>query len=543
MKNWCTEEKIEKLSDSAKNVLIMELTNHNKKLSEDLNIANEKLRMKQVEPYIPSSEQTPYLFNELEEIAKMLDDDDSYKDDNKKSSRKVSHKVRKLPANTPITVIDHTKDDPETITKADGYVYYKAENKVVDKIGFIPAKYYIERHIYSCYKLKDFEPEKGDVKSITLWDNAETDVLSASTSLVAKTVIKKYADSLPLYRQEQIFKRAGIDISRQALSNWLLVYAKLLEPLQKRFKYHLFQSPLINQDETPVKVLNLDKENPTKTRFMLVRIGTSFQNLEQERIIVQFSFIPNRKIETLSQDTANYDGYWMTDGLKGYLHLDKHINCWIHAERRLKKYLKVNKKNTDARKIVFIVGKLFTLEKNLRAKFAKNIISRSQFMKTRKKEAEEIFKELLTFLDSVKDAYPPKSEMGIGIKYFYTYWNSLILYPECFESSPSNNVAENSIRGFAVGRHNWLFSVSGAGADASALYYSIIETAKANNINTYDYLWYVLTQAQTCKTTEDWDALMPWNVSKEDLKRLHDSYNNVSTDSERTEDYIIRGSH
>ena len=67
MKNWCTEEKIEKLSDSAKNVLIMELTNHNKKLSEELNIANEKLRIKQVEPYIPSSEQTPYLFNELEE--------------------------------------------------------------------------------------------------------------------------------------------------------------------------------------------------------------------------------------------------------------------------------------------------------------------------------------------------------------------------------------------------------------------------------------------------------------------------------------------
>jgi len=164
-------------------------------------------------------------------------------------------------------------------------------------------------------------------------------------------------------------------------------------------------------------------------------------------------------------------------------------------------------------------------------------------MATRKDEAEKIFDELHIFLDYVKDVYPPKSEMGIGIKYFYTYWNSLILYPECFESSPSNNAAELAIKPFAIGRRNWLFNVSGAGADASALYYSIIETAKANNINTYDYMWYVLTQAQTCKTDDDWDNLMPWNVSKEDLKQLHDTYNNVNSDPERAEDYIIRGSH
>jgi transposase len=300
MKNWCTEDKINALSDSAKNVLIMELSNQNKKITEELNVANEKLRIKQVEPYILSSEQTPYLFNELEELSRMLDNDESYKEDNTKASRKVPHKVRKLPANTPITIIDHTKDNPETIIGPNGYTYSKIENKVVDKIGFTPAKYYIERHIYSSYKIKDFEPEKDDIKSITLWDNAKTDVLAASTSLVAKTVIKKYADALPLYRQEQIFKRAGIEISRQTLSNWLLTYANLLEPLKNRYKHYLLQSPLINQEETPTQVLNIDKEDPTKTRFMLVRIGTSYQNSEQDRVIVQFSFIPNRKIETLS---------------------------------------------------------------------------------------------------------------------------------------------------------------------------------------------------------------------------------------------------
>jgi len=543
MKDWYSEEKISKLSDGAKNELIRELVNANTKAIQDLNIANEKLRIKQVEPYIPSSEKTPYLFNELEELAQLVNDDEFYIEDNNKPSRKVSHKVRKLPANTPITVIDHTKDSPDTIIGSNGYTYIKAENKIVDKIGFIPSKYYIERHLYAAYKLKDFEPEDDDIKTIILWDNAKTDVLAASTSLIAKTITKKYSDALPLYRQEQIFKREGVDISRQSLSNWLLTYAKLLEPLKKRFKYHLFQSPLINQDETPIQVLTHDKEDPTKTRFMLVRIGTSYQNPDQDRKIVQFTFIPDRKIETLSQDTVSYKGHIMTDGLLGYLHLDNHINCCVHAERRIKKYLSINKKNTDARKIVFIVGKLFTLEKNLRGKLANKIITRDQFMSERRCEATKIFTELKTFLDSIKDSYPPKSEMGIGIKYFYKYWDSLILYTECFESSPSNNVAENAIRPFTVGRKNWLFSVSDAGADASALYYSIIETAKSNKLNTYDYLWYILTKAQTCSTNQDWDKLMPWNVSKEDLNQLHKIYNNAHPDSERKDEYIIRGAH
>ena len=104
-------------------------------------------------------------------------------------------------------------------------------------------------------------------------------------------------------------------------------------------------------------------------------------------------------------------------------------------------------------------------------------------------------------------------------------------------------MSENAIRPFTLGRKNWLFAVSSAGVEASALYYSIIETAKANKINIYDYLWYVLTQAQICKTTEDWDKLMPWNVSKEDLKQLHNTYNNIQSDTQRMEEYIIRGSH
>jgi len=549
MNKWCTKDKVEKLPDSAKNLLVMELQNHNEKLAAEnaklvklIETQNEIIRLKSTEPYIPSSEQTAYLFDEMELLADMVTDNDTKEVTVKEHKRKVSHKIKELPENTPITVVDHTKNAPDTYTAENGYVYKRTDDKVVDKIGFIPAKYYLERHLYPQYSLKDFEPEKEERRTIVLWENEKTDVLSAAPSLIAKTVIKKYADALPLYRQEAIFKREGVEISRQTLSNWLLKYSELLNPLKERFKYYLLKSPLINQDETPVQVLHLEKSKPSKTHFMFVRVGTACPDTGKERVIVQYTFIANRKIETLSQDSDLYNSYIMTDGLRGYLGLDKHLNCWVHAVRGIKKYLKINKKSSDARHITAIVGKLYIIEKDLRKKYAADKITRAEFISERKTETQKVFEELKQFLDKTKGDYTPRSPMGTAINYFYTYWDSLIRYPECFESSPDNNRAENSIRPFTLGRKNWLFCVSEAGADASAMYYSLIETAKANKLNTFDYVWYIMMKAPSCKTDADWDQLMPWAVTEDNIANLHETRDRAKPDPDRTKKYIIRGS-
>ena len=102
--------------------------------------------------------------------------------------------------------------------------------------------------------------------------------------------------------------------------------------------------------------------------------------------------------------------------------------------------------------------------------------------------------------------------------------------------------AENAIRPFVVGRKSWMFANTVNGADASALYYSLIETAKANGINTYDYLWYVLEKSKYCTTDADWDALLPWNMDREYLDNLKALRDSAAPDPERTEPYIFRGS-
>lgn len=144
-------------------------------------------------------------------------------------------------------------------------------------------------------------------------------------------------------------------------------------------------------------------------------------------------------------------------------------------------------------------------------------------------------------LEMLRPKYAPKSAMGMAISYMYTYWSSLVRYPECFEATPDNNAAENAVRPFCLGRKNWLFSVSTEGAEASALYYSLIETAKANDINVYDYIWYVLSEASTCKKDEDFDRLLPWNVSSESLMKMRNTRDSGKPDPDRTEPYVFRG--
>ena len=236
MKDWCTKNYLDKLTDEAKNELIYQLVSSNKQLTEDINDLKELLRLKSTQPFIPSTDQTGFLFDEMELLSTALTEEEEELIQVKEHTRKVPHKVKELPADTPIIEVNHAIDADDEITDENGYLYSRIEDKVVDKIGIQPAKYYIERHLYPQYKLKNFEAdtEAGEKNIIVKWKHKKTDSIIAATSLVAKIATRKYSDQLPLYRQEAIFKREGLDFSRQVLSNWLLRYFKLLKPLRDR---------------------------------------------------------------------------------------------------------------------------------------------------------------------------------------------------------------------------------------------------------------------------------------------------------------------
>ncbi len=454
-------------------------------------------------------------------------------------TRRAPYTLLTLPAETPVIDIYHEATVP-TCPVCEGTAMVKVEDKIVDRIGTAPSKRYIERHHYAQFACRECEAdwEAGEKNRVTVNYRPEIDNLMAAPSLVADSVVQKFADGLPLYRQTGIFKRNGMEISRQTLSNWLLSYWQLLPPLIKRFKLQLIQANLINQDETPIKVLKPAPKGTSQSNFMVVQVGSSGNHR-----IVLFTYVSNRRRLTLDSLVAGYQNYIQTDGLKEYNHLENHIGCWVHGVRDFKKILKVNPGAANAKAICKIVGKLYTIEDEERERAAKEGSDTAQFMASRKQRAEAVFDELEDFLHTIRGDYTSGSAMGKAMNYLYNHWNQLIEYVNCYEATPSNNIAENAIRPFVCGRKAWLFANTVNGADASALYYSLIETAKANGLNPYEYIWYVLEQARTCRNEDDWDRLLPWNIDTSYIAMLKGRRDSAFPNPNRKEPYIFRGKH
>lgn len=506
----------------------------------EIELLKDLYRLKSRLAFVPSTEQLSLLFDETEVLSEELteEQEEMIQIPTHERRKNKKHDLTTLPADTPVEHEFHYGDEDSESCERCEFPMVPGEDRVVYQAVVVPKSYTLVAHHYRTWKCNVCEADEGEQNIITQWENKETDTLIASSSLVADCAVRKYADGLPLYRQEAIFRREGLEVSRQTISNWLLTYMRLLTPLRQQFEKHMMNSPLINQDETPVKVIHLPEPATSKSTFMFVQVGTSFLD-DDERRIALYSYIRNRKKDTLDSFTRDYTGYVMTDGLKGYLSIDKHLNCWVHAQRGFKNFVKTNKKAVGALKFISVINRLFQIEKSTRRKYD----DRNQFLIQRKKLASEVFDDLKALMDETRTQYATRSPMGTAIEYLYTYWDSLINYVECYEATPENNIAENAIRPYVVGRKAWLFSNTEGGAEASAFYYSMIETAKLNGINVADYMWYCLDEAPRCKTETDWERLLPWNMDTGRVSELKKRRSSAAPDPARTEPYVLRGAH
>jgi len=504
----------------------------------EVKLLKELMRLKSRLPFTPSTEQMAFLFDEAEILSTSPEGQKEEEIEVSSHTRsKKQHDLTTLDPDTPVMDIHHTLEELSECERC-GSVTERTEDRIVLQVAVQPKQYYIERHHFPSVMCTNCEADDGEKNITTSWDHKKTDSLIASTALVADCATRKYADGLPLYRQEAIFRREGFNVSRQTISNWLLTYMGLLKPLKDRFKGYIFNSKLINQDETPLRVLHLPEPVNSRSTFMFVQVGSTLSETSQHRIVL-YSYIRNRKKDTLQSFTKGYRGYVMTDGLKGYLGIENHLNCWVHGQRSFKNIVKVNKKAAGAKKFILIIKQLFDIEKECRSTYP----DPGEFLAQRKKLCTEVFEELKSAMDDARPRYTTKSPMGKAITYLYTYWESLTAYVDCYESSAHNNIAENAIRPFVVGRKSWLFNKTEGGAEASAFYYSLVETAKANNINVYDYLWYCLSQAPKCRTQNDWDALLPWNMDAKKVEQLKATRKLASPDPMRSSPYILRGAN
>ena len=335
----------------------------------------------------------------------------------------------------------------------------------------------------------------------------------ATASLVAHIITAKYCDSIPFYRQENQFKRLGIELSRASMCNWGEKVYELGKPIEKLMSQLIKDGPLIQVDETTHQVLKEKDRKAEQKSYMWVARGGP-----PDKPVIYYHYAPSRGSKVVRKLLGDYQGYVQTDGYAGYDYLDyvegvTHVGCWYHARRGFIKVVKAgskNKKNGKAEEMVGLIRKLSQVERQ-----ADNLeFIPEERLQLRLEKSKPVVDKIKVFLKENKDKVPPKSLLGKAIQYMINQWPRLLHFLEDGRVPLSTNRIENDIRPFVVGRKNWLFNVTPEGARASAFYYSLIETARANGMEPFSYLMYLFTNLPHARAEEDYIKLLPQNADR-----------------------------
>jgi len=483
---------------------------------EKIQYLEEQVRLLKNEIFGRKSEKRPapddnqiYLFNEVavalsEKVEKSASENVVVPEH---SRRKPGRKP--LPPELPRIEIIHDLDESEKSCGC-GSQLKRIGEEVCEKLDYVPARIQVERHIrykYACPACEGVDDEGPTVK-IAPCPIQFIPKSMATAGLVAHIVTAKFEDALPLYRQEKIFDRLGIDLPRATMAGWMIKAAEKAAPIIELFHREIRSGPLVNIDETPVQVLNEPgRANMTNSYMWIFRGGYP----DRPRLIFQYH--PNRSGHVPLAFLDGYKGYVQTDGYNGYEALGRKpgvilVGCWAHARRKFDKVIKAmgsEKKQSAAHQAIDYIRQIYKIEK----KADQEELDAEGRRQLRQQEAKPILDEFKKWLDEIAGRTPPKGLLGKAVNYTLGFWPRLIRYLEDGRLRPDNNLAENAIRPFVVGRKNWLFNAHPNGASASSVLYSLIETAKANGLKPHSYLRHLFDRLPYAKTEEDYRSLLP----------------------------------
>jgi transposase len=384
-----------------------------------------------------------------------------------------------------------------------------------EKLDIIPAKIQVIRHIrykYACKQCEGVESEQGAVKTAPLPPQLIPQSI-ATPGLLAHILTAKFADALPFYRQEKQFTRIGVDLPRATMANWTIQAAKKCQPLIDCLLQEIRSGPLIGMDETTVQVMKEPGRSNTSKSYMWV-----FRGGDPDRPVLIYQYHPTRSGDVPKNLVNGYQGYIQTDGYKAYNFLDQkegitHLACWAHARRKFHEVIKARQptkkgkpqKTGSAEKAMSFIGKLYQLE----SRADKAELSFDQRYELRQAEALPVLEAFKKWLDKRSQQTPPQGLLGKAINYTLNQWGRLTVYVQDGRLRPDNNLVENAIRPFVLGRKNWLFSGHPRGADASAAIFSLIETAKANGFEPYAYLRHIFEKLPLIDNPDGFKKLLP----------------------------------
>lgn len=477
----------------------------------------EYLRLERARLYGRSTEKDSAqgeIFNEAE----LTDSDDDQVEPEPTDSKKASNKGRKpLSKTLPRHQVHLDLSDEEKDGAVDTFY-----TKVKEELDIIPAKvrvleYLQEKAVF--IEQDEYEQEKRIIKKAEL-PKHPIPKSAVSVCMLAYIIVAKYCDALPLYRQEKILSRYGGSITRATMANWLIRLSLQLQPIINLMRDHQREGCITQADETRIQVLKETTKSIHSDKYMWVTVGGP-----PRQPAILFDYDPSRSKEVPLRLLEGFKGYLQTDGYAGYAAVCRkesliQVGCWDHCRRKFKDAQKGEHKSSKKQKNLKVskadvalgkIRKLYAIENEIK------LLPEAEKRQQRQTLSIPVLEDLKTWLDKNITKLVPGSLIHTAMQYALNQWPKLIVYCDHGLINISNAGAENAIRPFTVGRKNWLFADTPKGAKASAMYYSLIESAKANGLEPFDYLCRLLKYLPYADTVEKLELLLPWAV-KSSLK-------------------------
>lgn len=405
---------------------------------------------------------------------------------------RLQPKRKPLPAELPRTLTHH---EPDNTRCTCGCQMERVGEDVSEKLDYVPGVFSVERHVRGKWACRSCETlTQAPVPAHVIDKGIPT------TGLLAQVLVAKFADHLPLYRQEQIFARAGVEISRSTQAEWVGACGVALQPLVDALKAHVLTERILHADETPVEVLMPGKKKTHKA-YVWGFCTTGFSELKA----VIYTFAPSRAGEHARAFFGDWKGLLVCDDYSGYKQSFAQgmteIGCMAHARRKFFDLHAANK-STLAEQGLQYIQLLYEVERDSKD------LTASERYRMRQEYAKPVADALHQWMILHRQKVPENSAIAKALDYSLKRWTALMRYLDDGEIPIDNNQVENRIRPWALGRKNWLFAGSLRSGQRAAAVMSLIQSAKLNGHDPYVYLKDVLSRLPTQKHSAI-DELLP----------------------------------
>ena len=449
------------------------------------------------------------LFNEAEALADEAADELTEEVIKKRGTKKKGKKASDIDG-LPKEIINHEMTDEELAVLYPDEDWKRLPDEIYHRYSFTPAKIGIEEHHVAVYSGKKSETiNKAKHPAYLLRGSL------VSASIESSIIVGKYVNATPFARIEKMFEQYGIPVTRQNMANWTIRIAEeYLSLIYDKYKSELLKHHVIQADETPLLVNKDGRPAGSKSYMWVYRTG----KYETSKPIVLYDYQQTRKSEHPKDFLKNFDGVCVTDGYQVYHTIEEEMEdltisgCWAHCRRRYDEALKALPKSEQKLSQAYIA--LSQIQAIYHEESKLQDMPADKRRKERQKTVKPLVEAYFAWVKKTIDKVMPKSKTHNGMTYSINQEKYLKRFLEDGEIPIDNNTAEQSIRGFCIGKKNWVMCDTINGAEASAIIYSLVETAKANKLKIYEYFNHLLTEIPEHMTDTNRDflnKLMPWS--------------------------------